>query len=128
MFEPNGERLASVTSELSGRIPRLVRSDDEEARLKVMLVSGRLDLSTTGSVLLSPPTTFVEPRLSVKSLRTSRTMMVNDWVALRTGEPLSATTMAIGLVLGPWVLSGVQRKMPFVAFRVAPAGTGPSRE
>src|ERR1041384_6855142 len=53
---------------------------------------------------------------------TSLTMMVNRWVALKLGLPLSNTRTRILLLLGPCASVGVQLKMPVAESTVAPLG------
>src|SRR6266850_3232484 len=50
------------------------------------------------------------------------TKMVNVCVALRLGEPSSATWIRRTLVLGAWLLPGVQLKTPVTGSTVALAG------
>src|SRR5262245_47354251 len=102
-FDPAGVRLASITSEFKGRMPRFVTSEEEGLSNKVILVIGRLEARMSGTLLLSPPTTLVEPIERLKSLSVSRTMTLKYWVALKDGVPLSVTTSVKTFVLGPWV-------------------------
>ena len=57
----------------------------------------------------------------VGALFTSVIITLNEFVALRAGEPLSVTLVVKTFVLGPWASVGVQRMMP-VASKVAPVG------
>ena len=51
----------------------------------------------------------------------SMTKTVNEFVALKAGEPSSVTIVVIRLVPGPWAGVGVQVMIPFISM-AAPAG------
>src|SRR5436853_355967 len=65
---------------------------------------------------------------STGALFVSRTKTVNDWVALKGGEPLSVTLIEIVLVPGPCASVGVHANTPVRGLIVALVGAPGSSE
>lgn len=137
--EPSSETMTSITfvlgpcasSDVHEKTPLLaliVAFEGAPAfRLKVSPFAGMsasdaefVNVSKTASV-----TVTFEIVVNDGAEFTSFTIAVNDWVALKLGEPLSVTMTLMSFVLGPCASDGVQLNTPFVGLIVAPAGEFP---